>query len=423
MSRKDSKEQHPAWLKAMQNGAIGEARAKALLLNRFWVLERSVDIEGADFIIQRRLTGRNLLDREAPRLGVVQVKYFGTPTTHHFVHREYVIDDNDEPRNEFFLLCFMGDEESSQSFLVFAKDIAETFQKTIKNNNDGFSITFKELTSNSKYTISNSKMALDRIEKHLELAEFTRNRRFISWALPSTKIETSAIQPEYTEPIDNWWGDIPSSFEDIKRTAQRAMLHVEEILQLLLEVTQETDPLKAEEIIDEISYYCRDGYGKWSISLPDDLYDQDFFNVCKRHKEVYDNLKKDGLLDSYLNMKNELRTYIMHDLESLIPIDSKSAQLFSFTYDPDSFKILSFNSKLIKKEDLLKTYNIDSDHPEGITEYSSGKIEYAWFPGSYGSLDKDVKKNIDWYRAKDFWLYFKCLDAVFSLKYDDNVDL
>ena len=73
---------HPAWLKAMQNGSIGEARSKAFLIDRFWLLERSVDIDGADFIIQRRLTKKNLLDKEAPRLGVVQAKFFGRPTVH-----------------------------------------------------------------------------------------------------------------------------------------------------------------------------------------------------------------------------------------------------------------------------------------------------------------------------------------------------
>jgi hypothetical protein len=60
----------PAWLKAAQNGSIGEARARAFLLDRFWVLERSVDIDGADFIIQRRLTQATLLDRTPPRLDI-----------------------------------------------------------------------------------------------------------------------------------------------------------------------------------------------------------------------------------------------------------------------------------------------------------------------------------------------------------------
>ena len=35
------------WLKAMENGALGEARARAFLMDRFWVLERSGDVQGA----------------------------------------------------------------------------------------------------------------------------------------------------------------------------------------------------------------------------------------------------------------------------------------------------------------------------------------------------------------------------------------
>ena len=41
-------------LKSMENGSIGEARTKELLIDRFWILERSVDVQGADFIIQRK---------------------------------------------------------------------------------------------------------------------------------------------------------------------------------------------------------------------------------------------------------------------------------------------------------------------------------------------------------------------------------
>ncbi|NHQ60156.1 hypothetical protein G9409_06050 [Chlorobium sp. BLA1] len=66
----------PSWLKAMQNGALGEVRAKAFLMDRFWILERSIDIDGADLIIQRRITNKNLLDKNPPILGFIQVKFF-----------------------------------------------------------------------------------------------------------------------------------------------------------------------------------------------------------------------------------------------------------------------------------------------------------------------------------------------------------
>jgi len=424
MTEKERPKDYPTWLKAMQNGSIGEARAKAFLLDRFWVLERSVDIEGADFIIQRRLTGRNLLDREAPRLGVVQVKYFGTSSTQHFVHREYAIDEQNNSRDEFFVLCFLGNEESPRSFLIQAKDLVEQFPQTAKDNNEGFSISYQQVSSDNRFEIINPKFALDRIEKRLEFAEFTKNRRFISWALPSAKNDLTAILPEYAEPIDNWWGDIPSGFEHIKRSAQSALINVEEIQYLLGQLIQEPDPLKAEEIIDDIRYNCRDGLGHWRISLPDDLYDEDFFTVCKKHKEVYENLKKDGLLDSFLNMKKDLRGHLMVNIEPLLPFDANYAHLFSFTYDPDTLTILSFTSKQMIKEDYLKTFNkLNSHSLEGITKYSIGQIEYGWFPSAYGNKEKDVKKKIDWYRSQDFFLYYRCLDAVFSLKYYDDVDL
>jgi hypothetical protein len=41
----------PTWLKLVEHGSIGEARTPAFLLDRFWVLERSVDIDRADFLI------------------------------------------------------------------------------------------------------------------------------------------------------------------------------------------------------------------------------------------------------------------------------------------------------------------------------------------------------------------------------------
>jgi hypothetical protein len=87
----------------MQNGSLGEARAKAFLMDRFWILERSVDIEGADLIIQRRLTDRNLLDRRPPNLGFVQVKFFESEKTAHYIPTEYIRDKDGKAREDFEL--------------------------------------------------------------------------------------------------------------------------------------------------------------------------------------------------------------------------------------------------------------------------------------------------------------------------------
>ena len=44
-----NKEERPFWLRGQENGVLAWARIRSFLLERFWILERSVDIEGADF--------------------------------------------------------------------------------------------------------------------------------------------------------------------------------------------------------------------------------------------------------------------------------------------------------------------------------------------------------------------------------------
>ncbi|MBE4480656.1 hypothetical protein HJ011_23320 [Vibrio parahaemolyticus] len=40
--------------KREENGNLGEALAVAVLLKRFWVLDRSVDVDGADYLVQKK---------------------------------------------------------------------------------------------------------------------------------------------------------------------------------------------------------------------------------------------------------------------------------------------------------------------------------------------------------------------------------
>lgn len=44
-------EPRPSWFTAQEHGVLAEAGTRAFLLDRFWVLERSIDIEGADFMV------------------------------------------------------------------------------------------------------------------------------------------------------------------------------------------------------------------------------------------------------------------------------------------------------------------------------------------------------------------------------------
>lgn len=417
----------PPWLKAMQNGSLGEARARAFLLNRFWVLERSVDVQGADLIIQRRLTGRNLLERQAPRLGVVQVKFFGSPATSHFIHEEYVTDEKGEPRDEFFLLCHHGAENDARMFLVFARDIVEAFPRTNRSGNDGFAINFDVLALSERFHVTDSRLALNRIEHQLEVAEFTKNRRFLEWALPSARTELGAIHPDYREPLGNWWGDLPKGFMEIKKVARDAMMHVEEIHELLLDVADATDPAIAAERLSQIRYHCRAG-NRWSISLPDDLDNQEFFDACRLHKVMVDHLRADGLLDAFIRMPDELSKHLVSFLEPRLPLSPTILHRFVIRYDPATFAILTVESSLSELSEYLGM-SIEFDkwrsikgapdfRSHAVEKASPGCIEYHWMPGR-GSAEAMLAAL----RSGDSYLYNDCLDAVFAAKYGEPHEL
>lgn len=421
--------QPPTWLRTMQNGSIGEARSRAFLLDRFWVLERSVDIDGADFIIQRRLTHRNLLDREAPRLGVVQVKFFGTPQTSHYVHRQYVVDGDGKPRSEFFLLCHSGGEEDQKAFLLTADEVQKNFTLSVQAGAEKFYLPFDQVCTNSRYDIKSRKLALDRIEHQLALAEFTTNRRFMSWVLPSASTDVEAILPEYREPLDNDWGDIPDGFTKLKQTARHALYALEEIHDLLRKVADSLDPLEAEKAIKDIAYNCRYGYGKWRITLPDGLDDEDLFNMCREHRGIVSQLRQNGLLDAFILMRTDVKREITNFLKPHFPVAANLVHVFTIYYKVDSFSLEKLESRLVEAAEFvgkipeLDSYGhivIPSAWPEpDASRICSGQVRAFWLPGRYGYTRGNEEKSVEKFNSYDFRIYRDCMGFIYRLKYGE----
>ncbi|WP_404357193.1 hypothetical protein [Methylotuvimicrobium sp. KM1] len=418
----------PPWLKAMENGAIGEARAKAFLLDRFWVLERSVDIDGADFIIQRRLTGRNILDKRAPRLGVVQVKFYGTPKTTHYVHKDYVVGGDGKPRAEFFLLCFSGNEENPMAYILTAQDVSESFHLVESDGNYKYRIPHSAIASTLKHKISSNKRVLDRMEAALEQADFDQNRSFLSWALPSARGAFDSILPLYKEPINNWWGDIPVGFRDLKKRAYEAAIAVEEIHEKLIQLAEEKDPLQAERIVDDIAFECRDGLGNWSVSLPRDLYDEDFFNACRIHRQMVDTLRSDGLLDQFIEFKNTLKCKFLEFIADKLPIDKNEVCVIDICYSLPSFHVRDIK---LRMESVSDYFNIKADlnefgHVEvpkneyaKVVSIDAESISLYIVAGRYGLRDVEKIGLYEAYRRAEFSLYTDCMDGLYALKYGD----
>ncbi len=418
--------EHPAWLKRMQNGTIGEARSRAFLIDRFWVLERSVDIDGADLIIQRRITTQNLLDREAPRLGVVQVKFYGTTNTSQYVHKEYVIGRDEEVRSEFFLLCHTGEEEHQRLFLLTAEEIQKNFTLKDHDGSEKFYLPHDKVVESGKFEVQSKKLSLDRIENQLKLADFTKNRHFLSWVLPSTSSEVDAILPEFKEPISNNWGSIPQGFVELKETARTALIDVEEVYNLILKVADATDPTEAEKTVEKMAYYCRSGRG-WSITLPD-FNNYDFFEIARRHKTMVTNLKNDGLLDTFIALPKTLQDKVTAFLKSHLPVSSDAVLKCVVKYDVGSFNMETVDCSIVYEAEY-STLNASEEFLRGDSPFSAwpkmsvvaqGQVQMLWKIGKQKYVSLNSPEGLEKFERDSIDVFEDCASFMHDTKYPES---
>lgn len=381
----------------MQNGSIGEARTRSFLIDRFWVLERSVDIDGADFIIQRRITSKNLLDRDPPRLGIVQAKFFSGPETTFHIPRSYLIDKDGRLRKEFFVLCHTGDAGEARMFLLTPNELISDFEIV---EDDKVRIPGCVLLKSEKYEVKALDLALDRIDRTLSLAEFANNRNFLSWFLPRVTIDSSQIDPIFQEPIDNWWGDIPATFAEMRETAQQAIYTLDEVRESLQSIVESTDPEQALAVAEQIKAWHGTPYGI-RIGLPDDLYNESFHLTVLRHKERIIELKRAGLLDTFILLKRRIGEELAAALSKLSPIDSNSVFQATIRYEQTKLSLIEISVSLIPAEDFSQAPTerdrwglVRLDKHEWCASAIPGHIIYCWAVGRYA--DAKVEAGLDW---------------------------
>ena len=398
-------ESQPTWVKAAQNGAIGEARSKSFLLDRFWILERSIDIHGADFIIQRRLTNKNILDRNAPKLGVVQAKFISNSSTTHHIHCEYVVDNESIARDEFFLLVHTGNEENPQMYFLTAKEIDENFEKVIHNSSEKYKIP-GGIIRDEKFKVTSRREVLDKIETQLTKADFAKNRKYLTWALSSSEISIDDILPEFNIPIDNYWGDIPEGFCETKKYAAQALIEVENVCFILKSIAAEIDPNKVVEYLDDFRFYCRGGGGNWYISLPDNIYDEEFIEVVQRHHEIIQNLKNHKKLDEYLRSQKEIENNFIDFLCDNLPFDKNLTHKATIKFDKENWNITSIKNELIK---VLTGDKVLIHAPIDRVRISQNILEHGWKPLSISYGTKRYNEDSDKIRNNCKYVSTECM--------------
>lgn len=342
-------ETKPSWVKAAQNAAKGEARSKSFLLDRFWILERSVDIHGADFIIQRRLTNENILDRNAPRFGVIQAKFTSTTSTTHYINCDYVIDSESNTRDEFFLLIHTGDEDNPQMYFLTTEDIENNFTKVTQNGTPKYKIS-GSIINNEIYKVTSRKDTLDKIEDSLIKADFAKNRRYLTWALPSSEISIDDISPDFSVSIDNFWGNIPEAFYETKVQASKAVNEIEQIFNVLKNIATSSDPSGIIDYLEDLRFYCRGGNDNWYISIPNDIYNEDFIEVVQRHNKIIQALRENKRLDDYIQCVEFIKNDFIDFLCSSLPFSTNKAHESEIKLNTHKWEIISIDNKLIEYE-------------------------------------------------------------------------
>lgn len=377
--------ERPAWVTRVENGAIAEARTRSFLLDRFWLLERSIDLEGADLIVQRRLTTQSLLDRTPPQLGYyVQAKFYANAKTTHYVHREYVVD-GDAPRPEFFVVCHTGTEGSAHAYFLTASDIVDNFKLTSDAHSrpDCYAMPGAVLLA-QRFEIVDRGRVLDAIERALRDADFYRNRTFLSWAMPRIPEEHPPILPMYEESIDNWWGDIPEGFSKVRDAARRAQWDVREALEMLCEIETSNDPERCQELAEEL-------WHNWGnrVTLPDDIYDPELYKAVLHHKRRYEELCGSGLLGAHAALRRTALEMITEHVDRVMPLRRDQVLTVGIRYDPRTLLNVSLDFALVSAASLWEGGPEDGWHFEsvpdtrGVLQAAPGHVEIYLVPGVY----------------------------------------
>ena len=115
--------------KTESNGSVGENLTCALLGKEFWVLKRSADVDGADFMIQipaENITELRERHKRIEVFGVVQSKFFERKNKVD-IQKEYVLDEN-QPRTEFFAMLHTVNENGNfNNYFFSANQITQEF--------------------------------------------------------------------------------------------------------------------------------------------------------------------------------------------------------------------------------------------------------------------------------------------------------
>ncbi len=345
------------WLKIMSNGALGEARVRALLLERFHVLTRSVDADGADFLIQLSASGR-FSDDLAPRLGIIQAKFAQDDATSHLIPVEYTLSAS-RTIDEFFVLVTVGREDKTKNYLLSAADLTGV-TRTKRDGKDVYSLTAKDRKPFFQKSISK---ILDLIESSLRKRSEEHNERFYrTVTIPDFPFKRSSLESMWLLPIPNESGYIPDIIYRL-RIMMRTQLYVLDdittaISKLLTSKDADECVASAAAILNDPAYQQVDGdeilrFRHFRLRDPKDV----LARTIAVHKKRIQNLRCTKQLDRYLAaaaviQNDHLSFYENHKKAKLIPPKAQSQTVSrehahtTIILDPQTLDVVKSTTRL-----------------------------------------------------------------------------
>lgn len=180
--------------KREENGAKGESLTQSILLSRFWVMKRSADVDGADFLVQRRSVSLEALRQRAHSIdifGIIQSKYFENSNRVE-VQKSYVLDEG-VPRKDFFCMLHSHDEDEEPLHYFFsAEEIVKEFALSSCQKYYWFALASGR--QYEAYRNKKQKFILDKIELGMLQTEGEANKKFIKNKLTAYALPTMHFQ-------------------------------------------------------------------------------------------------------------------------------------------------------------------------------------------------------------------------------------
>lgn len=339
-------EDWPAWLKAMENGTIGEARTRSFLIERFWVLERSVDTEGADFLIQRRIRSQRFTDRVPPRVGVVQAKFFQSRATTQHIAKSYVVDDEGRPIEGFFALLHLDREDDASMFLLSARQIVETLQISATKKPESYVVGAAAL--HDDFRIDSRRLALDRIEHSIRSQNHYQSAAFLDRLhIPFRRFGEDDIEFEWALPLPNPVGRIPEMFVEHKEDLRRLTYDIEEVLETIDAILVEKDPRSALQLLGKLNEHI-DGDRRLVFGGRSDFWWEDLEEALESHDRRRAQLERDRLLPAYLRLGERVRDEIAKVIDGLVEPEVSDRLEADLEYDRATMAVVRLNVSLLK---------------------------------------------------------------------------